>query len=127
LAAIALPQYETAVEKTRMSEALGNIKTLAMAQQRNALASGGYTNYNVDALDVTLPGTLTSNKNYVITKNFSYAINSGAPFIIYAIRNGDWSTYYFSLFLPGQNLTCTPGSNATPIQTKLCNAINSAK
>ena len=55
LAAVALPQYQTAVEKSRATEALALIKTIAQAQEVHFLANGEYT-ANLDELDIDVPG-----------------------------------------------------------------------
>ncbi len=43
LAAVALPQYQKAVEKARAAEGMALIKTVAMAEQAYYLANGAYT------------------------------------------------------------------------------------
>ena len=55
LSAIALPQYEKAVEKSRLTEALGFFNTLYTAERAYQLANGVYTR-NLDRLDITIPG-----------------------------------------------------------------------
>ena len=50
LAAVALPQYEIAVEKSRATEAVVNVKTLARAVELYYLANGKYP-FNGDILD----------------------------------------------------------------------------
>ncbi len=55
LAAVALPQYRKAVEKSRATQALSLLKTLAAAQEAYYLANGEYAT-SFDALDVALPG-----------------------------------------------------------------------
>jgi type II secretion system protein G len=56
LAAIALPQYQKAVERSRLSEALIMVKNIYEAEQIYRLTTGGYTN-NFDDLDINIPGT----------------------------------------------------------------------
>jgi len=53
LAAVALPQYQKAVEKSRASEAITLIKSLADAEKIYYLAHGEYTN-NLSSLDLGL-------------------------------------------------------------------------
>ena len=55
LAAVALPKYELAVEKSRAAEALSIVNTLYQAQQAYFLANGQYSN-DIRELDVDIPG-----------------------------------------------------------------------
>ncbi len=76
LAGIALPQYQNAVEKTKLSEALINIKTIEGAIDRYLLANG-YPNeaiYTEDILDLELSGGKFDGANTptYITKDFHY-------------------------------------------------------
>lgn len=54
LAAIALPQYNKAVEKTRAAQAVVLVRSLYDAQQRYFMANGQY-NTSFDGLDISLP------------------------------------------------------------------------
>ena len=54
LSAVALPQYTKAVEKSRATEALSVLKSLAQAQEAYYMANGAYSN-RFDELDVELP------------------------------------------------------------------------
>ena len=89
LAAIALPQYEKAVEKSRLSEVLLNIATIKRGVDIYIMENGWFTNdsvYNLFLGDVLvasgaeLSGGEWENDNYqYTTKNFIYhgACNSG--------------------------------------------------
>nr|QGT50658.1 hypothetical protein Elusimicrob1349_1280 [uncultured Elusimicrobia bacterium] len=55
LAAGALPQYELAVEKSRLSKALLTFNALERAEKVFDLANGQYTRY-LDQLDIQMPG-----------------------------------------------------------------------
>ena len=55
LAAVAIPQYEKAVEKARAAEAMVLLKAIADANQRYYLANGEYT-WSLADLDVEIPG-----------------------------------------------------------------------
>lgn len=54
LSAVALPQYTKAVEKSRATEALSVLKSLAQAQEAYYMANGSYAN-QFDELDVEIP------------------------------------------------------------------------
>ncbi len=54
LAAVAVPQYETAVEKSRASEPLTLLRSLRDAQELYYMANGEYAD-TMDKLDVSIP------------------------------------------------------------------------
>ena len=56
LAALALPQYERAVEKSRAAQILPLLRAVAQAQQSYYLANGTYS-YSFDNLDIQIPWT----------------------------------------------------------------------
>ena len=63
LAAVALPQYEKAVKKTRLVQAIPTLKAISYAKERYFLANGNYTD-DLDALDVSVPYTSKNNGQY---------------------------------------------------------------
>ena len=71
LAAVALPQYERAVEKSRVAEAVTLVRAIANAQDAYYLANGTYST-NLADLDISVPGEDTSAGGVPtkITKNF---------------------------------------------------------
>lgn len=77
LTAIAIPQYETAVEKSRAAEAFSTGKTILDAMNR-ALAErpGELPNYP-EALDVKVGGGTWNNNGVYTTNFFTYDISSG--------------------------------------------------
>ncbi len=78
LAAVALPQYQKAVDKSRATGIMGLVKTLKYAQEVYYLANGEYA-INFDDLDVQIPdeGELETNTNrYRFYKN-------GAKYMLY--------------------------------------------
>ena len=54
LAAVALPQYQLAVEKSRATEAFATLKTIAQAEEVYYLANGQYTK-NAQDLEIGIP------------------------------------------------------------------------
>jgi len=54
LSAVALPQYEVAVEKARAAEGLALLGPLTAAQENYKLANGSYSR-DFDALDISVP------------------------------------------------------------------------
>ncbi len=54
LAAVAVPQYQKAVVKSRVTEALSILKTIRQAQETYYLANGSYS-VSLDDLDISIP------------------------------------------------------------------------
>ena len=61
LAAIAVPQYQKAVAKTRLATIKNLATSLALAQERYYLANNEYTQ-QISELDITLPSDGTLNE-----------------------------------------------------------------
>ena len=79
LAAVALPQYERAVEKSRVAEAVTLVRTISQAQDAYYLANGTYATDLAD-LDISIPGEDSSENGTPTkrTKNFRCrAVSSG--------------------------------------------------
>ena len=118
LAAVALPQYEVAVEKSRAAEALAVLKTLRDAQEVYYLANGHYAQ-DLDELDIPAPES----------KNFRYS--SAYVLAVYAtsIKKGYLLTYRFSsaVSLGYASIACgTNASAGTPdyeFARKICAAL----
>lgn len=73
LSAVALPQYKIAVEKTRVSEALPVLKTIAQAREAYRMANGELP-VKFSMLDISIPGE-DDDDECVITKNWRYCID----------------------------------------------------
>ena len=54
LAAVAVPQYQKSVEKSKAVQLINNIRAVALAQQVYFMANGRYATY-FDDLDLTIP------------------------------------------------------------------------
>ena len=73
LAAIALPQYERAVEKSRLAEAKIILRHIADAQRAYYMTNGKYSE-NLDELGVDIPGKdVPSQEGRKDTNSFRYA------------------------------------------------------
>ncbi|MGN0023985.1 MAG: type IV pilin protein [Candidatus Avelusimicrobium sp.] len=83
LSAVALPQYQKAVEKSRAAQPLTLLKSLAQAQQTYYMANGAYAT-QFDQLDVELPWT---GKEYWCSAHSSIKDTRS---------NGDWSLQLYS-------------------------------
>ena len=79
LAAVAVPQYQMAVEKARAAEAFSVLKTLRNAQEVYFLANGQYAT-DFETLDVSAP---TSNTfDYNMDGMSVFAMNKNQPYTI---------------------------------------------
>lgn len=79
LAATALPQYEKAVAKSRATEALTAVKSIAQAAEISVLESGEWP-ASFDTLALTLPGELGKyrvNNDMINTQNYTYVLIDG--------------------------------------------------
>ncbi|MBO5910927.1 MAG: prepilin-type N-terminal cleavage/methylation domain-containing protein [Elusimicrobiaceae bacterium] len=99
LAAVALPQYQKAVEKSRGAQALTLIKSLAQAQHAYYLANGVYAD-TFDKLDVSIDWTgntqWTTHESVTDTRS-----------------NADWSVQ-FAIQQEGQHCTIHLGRISGP-------------
>ncbi len=133
LAAVALPQYQKAVEKTRMAEAVSILRSIANANQAYYLANGQYAGISdLNVLDIEIPGTIDTSwgGQRIRTKDFIYSpTGSGAVgYIALAQRtpnNGE--TQVYKLFItvddPARIRCQRQGQGASSIQRKLCAAV----
>ena len=85
LAAVAMPQYNKAVEKSRATQALALLKSLYAAQEAYYMANGSYAT-SFDELDISVPWTGT-------TKWFNTATD--------ARSNDKWS---LQMYVNGENM-----------------------
>ncbi len=132
LAAVAVPQYQRAAEKARMTEAIANVRTIASATQVYYLANGTYPT-SITQLDIAIPYTATISLNGVtrlVTKDWAYAITGGADYAIgMATRikpNKQYNTYF--IYVPRGNpnmISCglDAANDITQIQKQLCNEL----
>ena len=119
LAAVALPQYQVAVTKSRAVEAIVHVKALAKAEELFFLANGQYTT-NLADLDIA-PDTETSayatpNWSFVIR----YATYENVP-RIYAANN----TRYIYYYLSSKQLLCATKNDDT-IWKKVCTSLSNS-
>ena len=88
LAAVALPQYTKAVEKSRTAEAVTLMGDVLTAERIYHLANGVYTN-NLDALDLEMPGKEAQSGATIgkfTTKNFDFTVDNAGG--VSAVRGG---------------------------------------
>ena len=124
LSAIALPQYQKAVEKSRAAEALTNLRAIVNAMQLSKMANGEPAK-KLEDLAVSLPGEKI-NERTVKLKNFTYDIrNFGRgteKFEAVATRNdatADVRKYYIYFNYDG-NWACVAMTEAAKVP---CSAV----
>ncbi len=92
LAAVALPQYTKAVEKSRATEAMQILGDLATAESIYYMTNGAYT-ANAGVLDLEFPNmsTKTVDNDVITGKSYNITLSvpkGGAEFSATAVRNG---------------------------------------
>ena len=139
LAAVALPQYQNAVEKSRAAEAFSNIASFAKALEVWKLANPGHDHrtftgqgYGVGQLDIDVPADWVQATETMListglpgskscSKNFCYDINAGDD-VIKAYRANS-STYKYGIWYDINNhyYFCKA---FTAADLKLCNSLS---
>jgi prepilin-type N-terminal cleavage/methylation domain-containing protein len=80
LAAIALPQYQKAVEKSKITQAFVLLRTLRDAQQSYFYVNGNFT-VNLLNLDIQIPGDFVDKAehkyNYTLIKGLHFQLENG--------------------------------------------------
>ena len=128
LAAIAVPKYQEAVEKSIMQEAITNIRTIARANDVFLMTNGrkaGPT--EIAKLDITIPGATNITDygvNRVATKHFLYSPGgSGDTLKALAHRlpvEGSNSRYYLYIDATDKLSCHIYASTTNKAQRKLC-------
>lgn len=141
LAAIALPQYTAAVERSKVSEAMASLGTLVAAQQRYFMENNAYTNIP-DNLDVIPPGTFTatcarpSGTECYETKNFIFQVFTDGTAAAYrkgppvgnSSTPGPYAIAFYSVPLTSNGITynkeCVDTSGGSyALSKKICTSI----
>ena len=121
LAAVALPQYQVAVEKSRATQLLVSLKSLADAQEVFYLANNAYTS-DATLLDVDMPTNLPDG----VTVSVGY----GSDGYVYGQTNHVQIDFFLSHFSP---LTYSPNTIVCSakiddaIGQKVCKNLSSEK
>ena len=107
LAAIALPQYQMAVGKARFATLKDNARVIKSALDRYYLANNEFTK-NLEALDVELRGTLSSDKKIITMKDGSTCLISGYSVFCHRVIFGKTLQYAVGYKIKGSY--CLSGS-----------------
>ena len=95
LAAVALPQYKLAVDKTRLMKLVSMTKSVAEAEEAYYLANGTYTD-KWEELDVTVPGTVNPSYQYQIISDDGWSFSLLSQYlVINDVKLPDIQIYYF--------------------------------
>ena len=79
LAAVALPQYQVAVLKSRVATTMSAVKTIAEAAEVYYMANGEYPDDDITVLDISeFSGCTTNDSGQVTCGDIQYDLNSGA-------------------------------------------------
>ena len=125
LSAIALPQYESAVEKSRMSEGLINAKAIVNATQRYIQANPNEDKVTsrIQIADVDLKGgTWNAAGNQYTTKLFVYQLGGDSGKVdVYRTDNKSTTDfiYHFTQDIDN-NKTCVKGSSDPETGEQMC-------
>lgn len=93
LAAIALPQYQKAVDKARAVQVIIATKSLALAQQRYFLANGKYAN-DVHDLDIDFPVSANQTSTFSIKGHFCVFVNAVSEPYLYCNLSSHGITFF---------------------------------
>ena len=125
LAAVALPQYQKAVEKAHMTEAITVVKKLTEAQERFFLANGRYAQENeIDVLDIDLDFLPKSGGRFY-NNYFTYTCKSTSTHELALAQRQPGNRYYITTHdVDLSRIRCTAYNKASSIQRKLCNKLD---
>ncbi len=128
LSAIALPQYEIAVEKSRAAEGLTMARSIAQANQAYYMANGDWA-ADLNDLDLSFPGEdkMVGASRSRITKNFSCRArgsDGGTAYLAVCRRVGPKYTYaiVYRRDNPSQAI-CLPDTGDEQANLKMCKAL----
>ena len=132
LAAVALPQYQKAVEKARMTEAVSLVRAIANANQVFYMANGRYADMTeLSLLDIEIPGDSFASTAYpgrIETKNFIYSPGGNNVNYLALAQRKPFNTRYYIYIAQSDagRVRCTAHShyNATAVQRKLCEELD---
>ena len=120
LAAVALPQYQNAVEKSHFAEAVTQVKALGQAEQIYFLANAEYTK-NYDDLDISFEESFSNpdKPNVLHQKNWYLSTsNVKTKKYVHAGREKDYldGRWYVLYYLPTNTIYCRALAGDTKAQ-----------
>jgi prepilin-type N-terminal cleavage/methylation domain-containing protein len=139
LAAIALPQYQKAVEISKTAQLKTLVKSVSAAQEVYFYTNGEYTT-DFDALDITMGGTVqtgrgvcgTGSVNYMKFDDFEIIIGTGTGTTASTVSGKRTSGKYkcggfiyrlISTSMPTRRLLCTEVASAATLNGAYCKLV----
>lgn len=123
LAAVALPQYQKAVEKSRMMEGIFLAEKIAQANDMYKLENGTYTN-DINQLDINFSGKdsvrMGINEKQTTFFNLAATNYSGSQTCKASVQRQPHGTKYALLILLNGTRQCNTYSGATTYERKMC-------
>ncbi len=95
LAAVALPQYEKAVNKSRAAEALSMMRSLSAGIEEYVLANGSVPS-SFDQLSIVPANSAPDAEGCIASKNFKYCLRFGPRLQVYPIKNAVYGLIWYS-------------------------------
>lgn len=135
LASVALPQYQVAVEKSRLGSLMPNLRTIKNALEVYRLANGEYPPDKIGGLDISLPGCTEDEAGGEYRCENSYYNYEGGPTkaedYVSAVpaRYGEKYSAVLRMYLDhsrGANsgkIFCIPGNKSTDLGHKICKSM----
>ena len=141
LAAVALPQYQKAVVKSRMAAYLPLAKSIKNAQEAFYLANGNYS-VSLQDLDIEMPAScqfqgapyhmISCGDYFLLDNSIAYSTSVGVLFVTYCFKkNTDWGTcisnkqgaigFYFDHY---NDVSLRGKTSCSGNLTNLCDALN---
>ncbi|WP_424244534.1 putative RDD family membrane protein YckC/Tfp pilus assembly protein PilE [Elusimicrobium posterum] len=123
LAAIAIPQYSMAVEKSKMAEAMVMFNTIAASQERFNMANGVYSN-SFNNLDIDFSGNARGSN--LRTAGYDFEMKGGSRFSLKATpaTNGVPPAYVLNYDVRTRKTSCTVLDKSNMRWETLCRSIN---
>ena len=127
LAAVAMPQYQKAVDKARYTQAITLLDNIHQAEQRYQLANGYYS-LRFDELDIDMPTPKSTNDREVGGEEYKYhwgrcwIHNTGYAACAVYMGSSDKSAWYLRRFT-NTTRSCRPVPNDNQRAHALCQAM----
>jgi type II secretion system protein G len=123
LAAVALPQYQKAVDKTSAMQAVSVMKSIVNAQNLYKLATGAFAT-DINDLDVTIPGEMsTYGAPSVKTAHFEFVMHFPSSSLAHLQANNANKGYYIIYYWTLNRLKCM-ASKTNERGNKICKNFN---
>lgn len=110
LSAVALPQYQTAVDKARYSELISLARPFKDAEERYYLANGVYTD-NINDLDISLKNKQPDGACVTLQTNFSLCVSTQYLYVMDTERLKNSVVRGYDMGVAYKGWTCQAGLN----------------